>query len=675
MDKITIKDILKALEIIDEKKETIDSISTPEEFLDLSGVSNSDLKSFAEFYPGGQDEPDYITYYYGKDSKINDEMVKKMDESLRLIVEDERTYARINMPGEDQAPLLQFSISNSNDKYNMVNALWGNSITSPQRIDHSTDIKAVFSEIIDKSTNEKDVENAKRALEFLDNLTEITLNKEAKKEVTNVDRNAPYYKVAKQALMNWGNQESNYVGLSEEDALKIINNESFEKIESDVGAMGSINYAFEELANEMELNEEERNELSKMVVGESKNSENIIQILTEKADGKDKDELVLNMLSAVHDGWVKDNGKKFFARDKKYQHLPLELIGWKEVKADLLFVGPIAESIGINIDEKQLEESYNKRVKQFKEDKSIETNNDLRRLISEGADFYPALKGQDDILFALSNPAFVSSFVLKENVEDVLKENEAVWDFSNPNIIEDMEKFADEYDPLSVVLDQYESRWPETSSENRYHLSTEDKQLLLKNAKTIRNKYNHTKMQLYDEVYDEERVGREDFKTVVKDNQKYTNEGVSYKEIVDTADRMISPTGTYGYFKTSEAEEIVKNEVADTQIKSSLQLIQNKEKDERKNTIKNLMTEYKFEKLSEYLSDDDLEIVAEIKEDEITANDSVINQKKDRINVLTRREQLMKKLAEQEKTLKSQESEIASLDYNIKRLEYKQEQK
>ena len=68
------------------------------------------------------------------------------------------------------------------------------------------------------------------------------------------------------------------------------------------------------------------------------NSENIVKILTEKTEGKDKDEIVLNMLSAVHDGWVKDNSKKFFARDKKYQHLPLELIGWKEVEADLLFI-------------------------------------------------------------------------------------------------------------------------------------------------------------------------------------------------------------------------------------------------------------------------------------------------------------------------------------------------
>ena len=52
-------------------------------------------------------------------------------------------------------------------------------------------------------------------------------------------------------------------------------------------------------------------------------------------------EMVVSVLSSIHDGWVKDNQKKFFARDKKYQHMPIELIGWKEAK----------ENQGPNLDE------------------------------------------------------------------------------------------------------------------------------------------------------------------------------------------------------------------------------------------------------------------------------------------------------------------------------------
>lgn len=317
--------------------------------------------------------------------------------------------------------------------------------------------------------------------------------------ITKNNINAPYYKVAKKALMNWN-------GLSEEEALKIIQEQSFEEVEGQVWATGSMNYAIAELAKEINLSKEEQEEFSRMIFGESKNSENIVQILTEKTENKDKNELVMNMLSAVHDGWVRDNSKKFFARDKKYQHLPLELIGWKEVKSDLLFVGPIAETIGMSVDEKKLEETYNKRVEQFKADKGIEANNDLRRLISEGADFYPALEGQDEILFALSNQAFVSSFVLKENIKDVLKENEFVFDLSNEYITDDMIDFADDFDVLEMITDGHNDQWSDLSEENRYHLSTEDKQMLLENAKLIRSKYNKTANMLRDDVYEEKEL-------------------------------------------------------------------------------------------------------------------------------------------------------------------------
>lgn len=61
--------------------------------------------------------------------------------------------------------------------------------------------------------------------------------------------------------------------------------------------------------------------------------------------------------------------------------------------------------------------------------------------------------------------------------------------------------------------------------------------------------------------------------------------------------------------------------------------------------------------------------------EETTLNDSEINEKKDKINVPTKREELMKKLASQEEILNNQESKINSLNQDIERLEAKQEQK
>ena len=39
-------------------------------------------------------------------------------------------------------------------------------------------------------------------------------------------------------------------------------------------------------------------------------------------------------------------------RAKEYQHLPLQLIGFDEVKSDLIFVEPLVNACGIEIDEK-----------------------------------------------------------------------------------------------------------------------------------------------------------------------------------------------------------------------------------------------------------------------------------------------------------------------------------
>ena len=253
----------------------------------------------------------------------------------------------------------------------------------------------------------------------------------------------PYYRVAKEALMKRN-------GLTEEQANEFIEKSDFEEIESQIGARNSMIYAIEELAKIMGLNEEEKQEFSKEIFGEVENQTIIEKAKNIQDTNRDANKEVLDMLRAVHDGWVKDNGHKFFARDKKIQHLPLEFIGWKKVKSDLLFVKPIAEAVGINVDEKQLEEAYDERVEKFKSDRKIKTNNDLRREIVQSAHFYPALAGQEDILNVLSNKAYISTFVLKENIQDVLKENSFAFDLSNPEITDDMYEFALSFNLLSM---------------------------------------------------------------------------------------------------------------------------------------------------------------------------------------------------------------------------------
>ena len=59
--------------------------------------------------------------------------------------------------------------------------------------------------------------------------------------------NIPYYQVAKQALMNWN-------GLSEEEAKKVVSSQSFDEIESQVYAKGSLEHAAEGMMKAMGFN-------------------------------------------------------------------------------------------------------------------------------------------------------------------------------------------------------------------------------------------------------------------------------------------------------------------------------------------------------------------------------------------------------------------------------------
>ena len=275
--------------------------------------------------------------------------------------------------------------------------------------------------------------------------------------VQNLDKsNIPYYKVAKQALMNWN-------GLSEEEADKIISEQTFSQLEGQVYAKGSMDYAIESIAaqssvrklgKESELADFVYNGGESAIIDDMKkdaefmNDENMHQ--WERNDMRKKyNNMIMNTLFAVHDGWVQDNVKKFNAREKKHQHMPSELIGWKEAKADLLFVRPIFETAGIEVNEEELEQVYNGRVKDFFLNRGIKTARNLSDSITQGEEFYPALKGYGEILTTINDPEYVDEKIIPAieqqgigNIEEV-RRNIVSQIISNP-VTEDVEKLSDE---------------------------------------------------------------------------------------------------------------------------------------------------------------------------------------------------------------------------------------
>ena len=270
-------------------------------------------------------------------------------------------------------------------------------------------------------------------------------------------QNIPYYQVAKQALMNWN-------GLSEEEAKKVISSQSFDEIESQVYAKGSMDYAVEGIKVSAGLSDKDAEELSTFIYegGQSKVIDNWKKMIelqdsslgmegayNTKHNKEMFNNLIMDTLFHVHDGWVQDNVKKFNAREKKHQHMPSELIGWKEAKADLLFVRPIFEAAGIEVNEEELEQVYNGRVKDFFLNRGIKTARNLSDSITQGEEFYPALEGYGEILTTINDPEYVDEKIIPAieqqgigNIEEV-RRNIVSQIISNP-VTEDVEKLSDE---------------------------------------------------------------------------------------------------------------------------------------------------------------------------------------------------------------------------------------
>ncbi len=227
----------------------------------------------------------------------------------------------------------------------------------------------------------------------------------------------PYYKIALDVL-------TQKMGLSTEDAKIVINTSSFEDIESEVNAKPTIDTAIPYIAaflsnnnngtsqpNPKKFIETIEDELSDFIYGDGAYETNPPTLSFNTEWGF----IPVVTLLYVHDMWVKNHPEMFNAREKKYQHLPGELIGWNELSTDLIFLKPIFESLGGKVDEEYLHELYNQLVATFFIQKNIHSTEDLVNLISKGEAFYPTLTGySEDDLSKIHDPEFVRSVIIPQ---------------------------------------------------------------------------------------------------------------------------------------------------------------------------------------------------------------------------------------------------------------------
>ena len=199
----------------------------------------------------------------------------------------------------------------------------------------------------------------------------------------------PYKEIAFFALVKWN-------GKSEEEALEMINTLPVDELEKSVGAKDSVNHAIDSIAAKLNLSEEDKKAFSDAVYNGPEDAPIFSKVGQLLNGQKNKEGFVLGVLSDIHDGWVVDNSsEKTFnkKKDRKQlrQYLPLPLIGFNEVKSDLIFLKPILASCGLDTDSLRLEGSYHELVHNYIRENDLATFQKLIDAVHKGRKFYPVL--------------------------------------------------------------------------------------------------------------------------------------------------------------------------------------------------------------------------------------------------------------------------------------------
>lgn len=215
---------------------------------------------------------------------------------------------------------------------------------------------------------------------------------ETKREEKNMElKNTVIGKIAMASLTNpkWDN-------LSVEEAEKKIENFGEPQNISSTITYDSEVAAIEGMATVLGLNEEQvakligtKDEEGKLRRDGQIYTQNVIDSLASHMDVarrstndqkfNSQESSIIDMLSVIHNNWVKNNPNNFMkeGRNKEYQFVPLMLLDWEEAKSDLLFLKPILEAGQINIDEETLKREFELRQMEFLLDNNITTHEQL----------------------------------------------------------------------------------------------------------------------------------------------------------------------------------------------------------------------------------------------------------------------------------------------------------
>ena len=203
-----------------------------------------------------------------------------------------------------------------------------------------------------------------------------------------------YRRIAKDCLVKWmGTEESVAISYATNDTIQDLENGN--EVHYGVGALSSIRAALRSIVRQLGFQDNVYSTLENTIV----NGDNprVFEMISERLKQiPNMEEFVLIALSDIHDQWVLDNSseKAFIKKEGRgqlHQYTPLELIGWNEVKSDLIFLEPIMTALGVSIDKDKLLEVYNAKVANYADEHSITSKEDIATLVGTGSAYYPAL--------------------------------------------------------------------------------------------------------------------------------------------------------------------------------------------------------------------------------------------------------------------------------------------
>ncbi|MBR0350287.1 MAG: hypothetical protein IJH76_00410 [Clostridia bacterium] len=268
-------------------------------------------------------------------------------------------------------------------------------------------------------------------------------------------------KIARTAARNWGQQEPTNL----EESLRITWDSEAAAVKGIIETLGlDVNIEEQLIGTKDDNGKLLRN-------GEIYTRASISEDVASKIQAKLKDgvknQRILNILSTIHDAWVKNNKNNFMKvndngerRNKERQFVPLELLDWGEVQSDLLFLKPILEGAGIEIDEEQLKQVFDVRQQKYIVDNQIFSHQDLVNHLSKGHENYPALEGLEtkfggNIDELLKNPQIQEEMATQIESRVVIKANgklaREIMDSENPVLDDIIGYFEQDSDKNYVV--------------------------------------------------------------------------------------------------------------------------------------------------------------------------------------------------------------------------------